>query len=362
MKVIIASALAIMMMFNFNISKRIDQWRNIFEEAISLANSDNPSETYIQGKTQEQICTLADNIMSWQLENGGWSKDMPQIFERQWNKKENKSKYYQMDGKTPLGTIDNDATVKQLYILAECYQVTKDDDVKQAINKGLNFLVEMQYDLGGFPQVYPVQDSTHSLYENMATFNDDATIRVLTLFQNISYHLAPFDDDVIDQDLRHQVYNAYAKGIQFILKSQIRVDGKLTGWCAQHDPYTYAPVAGRPFEPKSISGQESVTIAKFLQTVWPRTAEVQMAIDGFVEWLETVAVEDVKYYRYPVDGSHFVETPGKLMWYRFYEIGTNKALFGDSDGSIYYTIEKISLERRKNYGYAGDWGKTLVSR
>ncbi len=75
-------------------------------------------------------------------------------------KRKNKSKYYQMDGKTPLGTIDNDATVKQLYILAECYQVTKDDDVKQAINKGLNFLVEMQYDLGGFPQVYPVQDST----------------------------------------------------------------------------------------------------------------------------------------------------------------------------------------------------------
>lgn len=362
MKVIIASSLAILMVFNINISNIINQWKASLEQARVFAISDNSGKEYLEGKSHEQICTLADSIMSWQLDNGGWSKDMPQIFKRRWNMQEDKAKYYQLDGQTPLGTIDNDATVKQLYILAECYQVTKDIQVKNAIIGGLGFLVEMQYDTGAFPQVYPRQDSSYSLYENMATFNDDATVRVLTLFQKVVYNLPPFDQKVIDEELRSQVYEGYVRGIDFILKAQIRVEGQLTGWCAQHDPYTYAPVAGRPFEPQSISGQESVAIAEFLQRVWPRTPKIQSAIDGFVIWLEEVAVEDVKYYRYPVAGSHFVKTPGKLMWYRFYEIGTNKALFGDSDGSVYYTIEKISLERRNNYGYAGDWGKTLVSR
>jgi PelA/Pel-15E family pectate lyase len=360
MKVVFMIAVGIMTLFNINMSKIKEKWDFALEQ--TTINDANINNLLLSNQTPEEMQVLARRIMSWQLDNGGWSKDMPEIYEREWNKREDKAKYYQMDKKTPLGTIDNDATVQEIYILSEIYKNVQKKDIQKSIIKGVDFLLEMQYESGAFPQVYPKQDSTHSLYENMGTFNDDATVRVLSLFQKVYYQLPPFDTNLVEEEIRQRIQGAYLKGIDYILESQIVVDGELTGWCAQHDPFNYEPVAGRPFEPTSISGQESVLIAKFLQTVWPRTQKIQDSIDGFVHWLEKVAVEDVKYYRYPVDGRHFVKSPGKLMWYRFYEIGTNRALFGDSDGSIYYSIEELSLERRQNYGYAGDWGRILVSR
>ena len=358
MRVSIIMIIGALMLFNINVSV-IRELGNITlnQEAI-----DETEINDLLNITRKDKLQLADNIMSWQLKNGGWSKDMPQIYERKWNKVEDKAKYYQTDEKTPLGTIDNNATVREIYVLSKIYEETKKEKIKASIKDGFRFLLDMQYESGGFPQVYPLQDSPHSLYENMATFNDDASVRVLSLFQKVYYKLPPYDDDFIDETMRSEIQEAYFKGIDYILEAQIKVDGQLTGWCAQHNPFTYEPVAGRPFEPKSISGQESVMIGKFLQTVWPRTPRIKNSINSFVNWLEKVAVKDIKYYQYPVEGKHFFKVPGKLMWYRFYEIGTNKGLFADSDGSVYYSIEEVSLERRLNYGYAGDWGKILVRR
>ncbi len=38
----------------------------------------------------QQMRQTAENIMSWQLENGGWTKDNPDIFTRTWDGKEKK--------------------------------------------------------------------------------------------------------------------------------------------------------------------------------------------------------------------------------------------------------------------------------
>jgi PelA/Pel-15E family pectate lyase len=48
------------------------------------------------------------------------------------------------------------------------------------------------------------------------------------------------------------------------------------------------------------------------------------------------------------------------LWARFYEIGTNKPVFGDRDDTVYYDLAKVSKERREGYAwYATDPNKTL---
>ena len=47
---------------------------------------------------------------------------------------------------------------------------------------------------------------------------------------------------------------AVARGIDIILRTQVRQNGELTAWCAQHDQETLEPAWARAFEPPSLSG------------------------------------------------------------------------------------------------------------
>ena len=302
---------------------------------------------------------VAKYIMSWQLDNGGWSKDKPEIFTRYWNGTENKAKYYQRDGVTPLGTIDNDATVSQLEYLAAVYHDTRNSEVKASIIKGFDFLLKMQYPSGGFPQVYPEQQAAGSVYENDATFNDHATVNVLTLYKSVLDKESQYNNGLISSTLYNKIQDSFNRGVDFILKAQIEVNGVKTVWGGQHDPYTYKTTKGRSFEPISQISQESAKIVEFLESLNSSDPRIRESILSAKIWFHETVLEDVKYVRNGVNGEYFISSPGTRTWYRFYEIGTNKGIFGDRDGSVSYDIHDISLERILGYGWAGTWGKTI---
>ena len=50
-------------------------------------------------------------------------------------------------------------------------------------------------------------------------------------------------------------------------------------------------------------------------------------------------------------------------WARFYELGTDRPIYGDRDGEVHYTLEELSQERRDGYAWHGRWpaagGRTL---
>jgi hypothetical protein len=46
--------------------------------------------------------------------------------------------------------------------------------------------------------------------------------------------------------------------------------------------------------------------------------------------------------------------PGR--WARLYEPGTNRPIFGDRDGKIYYAVEELTLERQTGYAWKGAFG------
>ncbi|MGV2795158.1 pectate lyase, partial [Clostridium perfringens] len=119
----------------------------------------------------------AKNIVSWQMEHGGWSKAID--YDKAWDGKAPRSAWLGPNGEE-LGMIDNDATTTEIRFLAEVYRETKDEALKDSILKGLDFLLAMQYDNGGFPQVYPKRGKVgeREQYSNFVTYNDGAMIHV----------------------------------------------------------------------------------------------------------------------------------------------------------------------------------------
>ncbi len=297
-------------------------------------------------------------IVSWQLDNGGWTKDKEEIYLRYWDGAEPKAKYYQQDHVTPLGTIDNGgATVGEIMYLAKAYDHSREVSFKESINRGIDFVLEMQYPSGAFPQVYPRQDGDISNYENMATINDDATINVLDLLFRIKNREGYFNRNLIDETTRIEASDAFDRGLEFLLGAQIEVDGQLTVWAAQHNPLTYLPEAGRGFEPVALVSKESIHIIWFLESLdMEDDAKIRKSITAARNWVEEVVVRNVKYHREGVDGEYFVPEAGVNTWYRFYEIGTNEPLYGISEGNSSHDIMDLDIERRHNYGWAGSWG------
>ena len=107
---------------------------------------------------------------------------------------------------------------------------------------GINFILKAQYNNGGWPQFFP----DVSGYRKYITFNDDAMIGVMTVLQHIAQNVSYYS--FIDNALRNEVERAYQKGIDCILKCQIKENGILTVWCQQHDNITLQPTGARTFE------------------------------------------------------------------------------------------------------------------
>ena len=193
----------------------------------------------------------------------------------------------------------------------------------------------------------------------MVTFNDNAMINVLYMLEDALYGRYPFDSDIIPADYKVKLQDSIDRAVDYILKSQIVSQGKLTAWCAQHDPGTYAPVTARAYELPSISGCESVPIIQFLMNQ-EQTPEIKTAVEAAIAWLKESELTDIEYVRKASDGNYFKTTAGHRNWYRFYEIDTNLPIFCDRDGIMKHDIMEIGEERRHGYAWAGDWAKKLL--
>ncbi|MGM7722723.1 pectate lyase [Metabacillus sp. Hm71] len=331
------------------------------QEALEAGKVVRTEEDTFSGDLNE-MKKQADHLVSWQMDHGGWTKSMENEYSRPWDGKEKRSKQLGPNGEE-IGTIDNQATIKEIRFLSQVYRETKDEKLKESILKGIDFLLTMQVETGGWPQVYPKrtespEDSVY--YSNYVTFNDNAMINVLELFDDLVKDAYPFDQGFLTTEKKEQIQKAMDKGIEYILKSQIEVDGKLTAWCAQHDPVTYEPQHARSYEHPSISGSESVGIVRFLMSRPNQTPEIQKAILGALQWFDEVKLEGIRYVSGDPNGIYFVEDPNSVTWYRFYEIGTNKPIFSGRDGVIKHTIQEIEQERRDGYSWGGSYAKKLL--
>jgi PelA/Pel-15E family pectate lyase len=298
---------------------------------------------------------VADRVLQYQTESGGWPKnvDMTQPPSAEFLASTAN------DHRAP--TIDNGATHTQIRFLARVMITRNELPYREALERGIEYLLKAQYQNGGWPQFFPLLKG----YYTHITYNDDAMVGVLGVLQEVSAGQQPYDS--VAASRRKRAADAVARGTACILRTQVKQDGKLTVWCAQHDETTFAPAWARNYEPPSLSGNESVGLVRFLMGLEQPSPEVIAAIEGAVAWFRSVAISGLRLDSTPgADGKkdrHAVADPAApLLWARFYELGTDRPIFIGRDKVIRYDYNEIERERRTGYNYLGVWPARLLEK
>ena len=326
--------------------------------AVSKVNSYRGYSELTSAASGMDIDQYAYNMTTWQISNGGFYKAMADKYKSAYSGGQ-KSEWRAKDG-GDLGTIDNNATIQEMRLLALRYKETTNSNYKAAFktsfNKALNFILTMQRSTGGLPQVWPKRGN----YSDHVTLNDNAMVRAMVTMMDIANKTSPFDSDIIDDATRSKMKSALDKAIQYLLKAQIVNNGNLTVWCAQHDTANYAPRPARAYELESKSGSESAGVVWFLMN-WPEQTEaIQKAVKGAIAWYKKTKVTGLYFNK---KAGTFDKRDGNVLWYRFYEVNNDNYFFCDRDGASTKTQDftKISEERRTGYQWAGDYGSALLS-
>lgn len=299
---------------------------------------------------------IAENLLLYQFDSGGWDKNLDMaapLGAAQKAKLAQDRKAAESDrAKNDPSTIDNGSITEPMRYQARVFKATGEARMRDSFLKGLDLLLAMQYPNGGWPQ-YAFRKGYHT----HITFNDNAMINVMTLLREVAAGAA--EVDFVDAARRARAEAAVNKGVECILKCQVRVGGRLTAWCAQHDEQTLAPAPARAYEKISLSGSESVGIVKFLMGMEKPAPAVREAVEAAVAWfkevkitglrVETVSQPDPSPTKY--DRVVVKDPRAGALWARFYEIGTNRPLFCGRDGVIKYSLAEIEIERRSGYSW-----------
>jgi PelA/Pel-15E family pectate lyase len=297
---------------------------------------------------------VVENVLLYQFPSGGWPKNIDMAAPL------SDSARRRLSQRREDATIDNGGTYTQLRFLARGYQATRDEQVRDAFLKGLDYLLKAQYDNGGWPIYYPLRGG----YDNHIHFNDNSVSGVMMLMDDVARGEPPFE--LVDSERRERARAAFEKGIDCILKCQVIVDGRRTAWCAQHDEVTLAPAPARAFEPVSLSGHESVGLVRCLMRVENPAPEIVDAVRSAVAWFERVKIEGIRLERIntPEGWDLAVKNDPQAtpLWARFYEIGTNRPIFTGRSAVVHYRYDEIERERRTNYAYYGTWPEKLLSK
>jgi PelA/Pel-15E family pectate lyase len=306
-----------------------------------------PDMAYLQSKAAAHVAQV---ILSFQTPSGGWSKRTDMA--------EQPRQPGQMFGveKNYIPTFDNGATTTQLRWLAAFYPYAAKDlqpQVQAAIEHGIEFIIQAQYPNGGFAQTYPLRGG----YHDAITLNDQVMEELLTLLRDVS---ADPQFAMLPTALRQQAKQHFALGIQMLLKAQVRLNGKLTIWAAQHHPLTLEPAPARAYELASLVSSESAGITLLLMEIPHPSAEVVSAIEAAVAWFERTQIRDTKMQR-DETGIHLIPEPGaKPLWARFYDLERQQPLFVDRDGSIKGSATELSIERQNGYGWYQNNGAAVL--
>lgn len=311
------------------------------EMVLAVSASLKKDDEWFRG---EEARMIYENVLSHQADSGAWPKNI-----------DTGAKRFDGRKKDLHGTYDNGATVDEIRFLARYFKVTNEIPALKAVSKGLRAILEAQYENGGWPQ----SPSPGKGYGRHITFNDGTMIGLMELMREVaSSELF----SVVSEAQRKAAEKAFERGVGCLLKCQIKVDGKLTVWCAQHDEVDFRPRPARSYELVSLSGCESVGIVRLLMSLDDPSPEIKKAIEGAVAWMRKARIEKIKVVK--KEGDRVVvndpEAPG--LWARFYDVKTNKPMFSDRDGVVKGSLAEIGHERRNGYAWYGNWPASLLEK
>ena len=336
-KTIFLIALFLLLSVNVNAQVHDKSWRSITErkEGSWFAS--------------EEAKTIAENVLLYQRDIGGWPKNIQMQHPLSDNEKQELMAIKKDQHEV---TTDNGATIQEMLFLSKMYRQIPDERYRDSFLKGLDYLLEAQYQNGGWPQFYPLKKG----YYSHITYNDDSMVNILNLLKNLKegkhvYAIEP------SEEIIEKIKIAFNKGIDCILKTQYKQQGVLTAWCAQHDENTLEPAKARAYELPSLSGAESANIVLLLMTIENPSKAVVNAVNSAVNWFEKVKImglREVKTYNSEgriIDKKMVPDENAPAIWARFMELDDNTPFFCDRDGIKKASLAEIGSERRNGYAW-----------
>jgi PelA/Pel-15E family pectate lyase len=300
--------------------------------------------------SEHQITKIADNLVQYQNEDGGWPKNIDWLAIINID-----SLKSSLPDKQKQSTIDNCNTYSQIEYLSKVYKVTKNQQYKKSAEKGLKYLLNTQNKSGGW----------RGWDVDAITFNDLVMTGVMHLFLDIIEQREPYY--WVKGELYNSIENALQKAIDVTLKCQIVNNGEKTAWCQQHDHTSLLPVKARSYELPSICSRESVDVVRFLMRLPDPDPEIIESVTSAMQWLEKSKIYGIRLERiklekkdiindeYPYDLIVVNDSTAEPVWSRYYEIATNKPFLCRRDGTVVYSLKEISPERRTGYAWYGYW-------
>ena len=292
------------------------------------------------GLTAITTAAEAEAILSYQTPSGGWSKRTDMRIARQAG---------QHFGSEPdyVPTFDNDATSTQLQWLADYYPDASEalrQKITAAIERGITLVLKAQYPNGGFAQSYPLRGG----YHDAITLNDDAMYQLMTLLWQVA-HDKRFA--MVTDSSKQAAKAAFYRAVDWLLANQVQVKGQLSVWGAQHHPLTGGPVAARKFEQASLVSSESAKLLLLMLQTVPDYPGVAPSLAAGAHWLRQHQINDKIRYRDEQGYLSLKDSPGSVIWSRFYDLKSGKPVFFDRDGQTYSDVSRLSLERQRGYGW-----------
>lgn len=299
-----------------------------------------------------------------QLESGGWAYSIdfePEAFARFYRRSDRgQLEEREAARRNNSTTFDDDNTQSALrYLMAVVAAMDdaaeagdapaegeQEREIREALDYGLEKLIEAQYPSGAWPQRYdgsprdpedyPVkpavipedwareQPERHQ-YGHFYTFNDNTISDCIRTLM-----------EAYERFGRDEHREAALRGGEFILLAQLPEPQPV--WAQQYNP-AMEPDWARAFEPPAACSGESVGVLHTLIDLYLATGEERFLepIPRALAWFERSEIR-----------------PG--IWARYYELGTNRPIYGDRDGKVYYALSEISEERQRGYAWERDFG------
>lgn len=209
-------------------------------------------------------------------------------------------------------TFDDMGTAEAAKFLLRMYLEKRDEQYRGPLNKVINFVLNSQYPIGGWPQRFPLMFDhpypDHPDYSSFITFNDDVAA------ENIDFLLMCYQT-LGEVRVREPIIRAMNT---FIVTQQGQPQ---PGWALQYTT-ELQPAAARSYEPRSLHTPTTAENITQLIKFYRLTGETKFLarIPDALDWLESVKAVDSS-------GMEGRTHPA------FIEPGTGKAIFTHRRGS-----------------------------
>ncbi|MGV9171247.1 MAG: pectate lyase [Promethearchaeia archaeon] len=230
--------------------------------------------------------------------------------------------------------LDDNVMQSSLSFLLDLYNETKNQKYLDGFERGFQCLLDIEKPQGGWPQRsnYPDDD----LYFYYVTLND-GTLKDIVFVLLKAYRIFPEEERYL---------NAAKRGCEFLLTVQGNGGSSdQMGWAQQYNDQNQ-PAWARNFEPLAICSRATVSAMESLLEMYLMTNDTKWIepIPHALEWLYNSKIT------WEEEGEQ------KTGWARFYELKTNKPIYGLEFGRGFIKPYVYEDPFRSGYDFRGQFG------